>query len=157
MLFEFGTYVVDIDVDKTRTFYLHAHDLTDDCTCQGCRNYVAWAKSLSAEPKYILKRMGVILEKTPEVFVNCPNDDGSLFYGGFYHLCGRIVACTEEQKNLWHKGHGFDSDEFVSLTENFRIAFSENKDLLEEGFPTPVIPMEIFANIPFLLPEKIAY
>lgn len=150
MLFELEKYTLDIDVDRTRDFYIHADKITDGCNCQGCRNYEKWAASLSAEPKYILERMGVRLEKTTEVYVNCPNDDGSLFYGGFCHLCGKIVQGPKNMRT-------FEKDAFITLTENFQVAFTEDIALLENNFPLPVIQMEILANIPFVLLEKCDY
>ena len=157
MLFELGDYILDIDVERTRAFYGQAKAITDGCNCQGCRNYAAWVETLSEEPKYILERMGVQLEKTPEVYVNCPNDDHTLFYGGFYHLCGRIVHGKEPWRQVAEDGRTFDEDAFISLAKNYMVAFTEDIALLEKGFPTPVIQMEIMANIPFVLPEKCDY
>lgn len=157
MLFEIGNYILDIDIERTRDFYNQAQSLTDGCNCQGCRNYAAWAATLSEEPKYILERMGVQLEKTPEVYVNCPNDDGSLFYGGFYHLCGKIIRGNNPWKEIAENVRIFNEDAFVSLADDFKVAFTEDVALLEKGFPNPVIQMEIVANIPFVLSEKCAY
>lgn len=157
MLFDFGNYVLDIDVEKTRDFYLHAHKITDGCNCQGCRNYEKWAASLSAEPKYTLEDMGILLEKSPEVYVNGPNGDGTLFYGGFYHLCGRIVRGKDPWEKTSENTKTFSEDAFIPLTDAFQIAFTENVVLLEKGFPSPVIQMELLANIPYVLTEKCDY
>ena len=157
MLFEIGTYVLDIDVQRTREFYLRARNLTDGCDCQGCRNYAAWAASLSGEPKTTLERMGIALEKTPEVYVNGPNGDGTLFYGGFYHLCGRILRGEEPWKATSAIMNICDADPFAGLTDGYRVAFSEKIALLEQDFPTPVVQMELLANIPFVLPEQCSY
>ena len=157
MLFEFGNYILDIDVDKTREFYIHAQNITADCDCQGCRNYVKWAEELSAEPKYTLENMGVLLEKTPEVYVNCSNEDGTLYYGGFYHVCGKIVRGKNPWMTITENSRTFDEGTFVSLADGFRVSFTEDIDLLEENFPTPAIQMEILANIPFVLSERCDY
>lgn len=50
MVFEIGKYTLDIDVDKTREFYIRAQKITEGCDCQGCRNYTKWAETLSVEP-----------------------------------------------------------------------------------------------------------
>lgn len=157
MLFELGDYILDIDVERTRAFYGQAETITDGCNCQGCRNYAQWAKWLSAEPKFILESMGVLLEKSPEVYVNCPNEDGTLFYGGFYHLCGKIVSGKNPWKVIGDRAKALDEDAFVSLGERFQASFTEDIALLEDNFPSPVIQMEISANIPFVLPEKCDY
>lgn len=157
MVFEFGGYILDIDVEKTRDFYLSADKITDGCNCQGCRNYVKWASALCAEPKYTLERMGILLEKTPEVYVNCLNDDSSLFYGGFYHICGTIIQGKKLWKEISEKARIFDDDAFIPLTKEYQVAFTKEVHLLEKGFPAPVIQMEISANIPFVLEEKCDY
>ena len=157
MRFEIGKYILEVDIDKTRDFYLCADSVVDGCDCQGCRNYEKWAVSLSAEPKYIFERMGIRLEKVPEVYVNCSNKDGSLFYGGFYHLCGKVIQGQEPWKEAGEELRTLDEDAFVALTENFRVAFTEDVCLVKKDFPTPVIQMEILANIPFLLPEECCY
>ena len=157
MLFELGNYILDIDVERTRAFYNQAQPITDGCDCQGCRNYAKWASELLAEPKYTLERMGVQLEKTPEVYVNCRNEDGTLFYGGFYHLCGKIVRGKDIWKAIVENAETLDEDAFVSLGDDFQIAFTENIALLENDFPMPVIQMEISANIPFVLSETCGY
>ena len=157
MLFEFGTYILDIDIERTRTFYDYAKAITDGCDCQGCRNYAQWAKKLSVEPKYVLESMGVLLEKSPEVYVNCPNEDGTLFYGGFYHLCGKIISGKNPWKVIGERSKALDEDTFVPLGESFQVSFTEDIALLEKDFPTPVIQMEISASIPFVLSEKCDY
>jgi hypothetical protein len=110
MVFEIGKYTLDIDVDKTREFYIRAQKITEGCDCQGCRNYAKWAETLSVEPKYTLEQWGV-----------------------------------------------FNENSEIALVENFKIVFTNNVDLLEEGFPTPVIQMEISSDIPFLLEEECDY
>lgn len=157
MRFELGKYLLDIDIERTKAFYAYAEKITDGCICQGCRNYAEWATSLSTEPKWTLARMGIFLEKAAEVYVNHPNDDGSLFYGGFYHLCGRIVQGNEPWRQMAENVKTFNEDAFVSLAENYQVAFTEEIALLEKNFPTPVIQMEIMANVPFILPEKCDY
>ena len=157
MVFEFGKYILDIDVEKTGAFYRHAARITDGCTCQGCRNYEKWASSLSGASRAIFEGMGILPEKSPEVYVNCPNSDGSLFYGGFYHLSGTIMQGSEPWKEISVNISALDEYPFFPLTPGFRAAFTENVALLEKDFPAPVIQMEILANIPFVLPEKCTY
>lgn len=157
VLFELGNYILDIDVERTKSFYEYAETITDGCDCQGCRNYAAWAATLSEEPKYKLESMGIQLDKTPEVYANCSNGDGSLLYGGFYHLCGRIVRGKDPWRQVTENGKALDDDVFVSITDNYQVAFTEDISLLEKGFPTPVIQMEIIANIPFVLQEKCVF
>ena len=156
MIFEFGKYKLDIDVEKTRAFYRRAGRITDGCTCQGCRNYEQWVGSSCVEPKHVLEQMGVAMEKACEVYVNCPNEDGSVFYGGFYHLCGRIL----QEAVVWHEvseGHAALREmSFVELGGGYQVAFTDEVVLLEDDFPVPAIQMEVMANIPWVLEEPFA-
>jgi len=49
MIFEFGQYQVDIDVDKTRLFYENAPLVSEGCSCSGCRNYENAIMGISSE------------------------------------------------------------------------------------------------------------
>lgn len=157
MIFELGGYTLDIDVEHTRKFYKTAGRITDGCGCQGCRNYAAWAEQLTGEPKTTLEAMGIDLMKTPEVYVNCPTPDGALHYGGIYHLCGRILKGPEIWTEWENRSRSFREDAFFTLADRFRVGFSEDIYLLEEGFPGPVIQLELLAEIPLVLPEQCAY
>ena len=149
MIFTLGGYTLDIDVERTRGFYETAERITDGCGCQGCRNWAAWAGQLHGEPGTALEGFGIDLIKTPEVYVNGPNADGTLNYGGLYHLCGRLLAGPDA--DWWENGA------LVSLADRFRVGFSEEICLLEEGFPAPVIQLELLADIPLVLPEENSY
>ena len=157
MIFEFEKYTIDIDVEKTKEFYNRADKITDGCDCSGCRNYEKWATSTSIEIKHILKQLGVQMEKAAEVYVNCPNEDGSVFYGGFYHLCGRILQGGQVWNEISEKHKALNEMSFIELCDGYRVAFTEEIALLEKDFPTPVIQMEILANIPWVLSNQCDY
>lgn len=91
MIFQFGQHQVDIDVDKTRSFYENAPFISEGCSCSGCRNYEKVIKALPPEVTVFFD-LGVDMRKVSEVYVNCTNSNGTLFYGGFYHLCGTLLA-----------------------------------------------------------------
>ncbi len=40
MIFEFGKYKVDIDVEKTKQFYEKAETVDEGCSCDGARTLV---------------------------------------------------------------------------------------------------------------------
>lgn len=157
MIFEFDNYKIDIDIEKTKNFYNRAEKITASCDCQGCRNYEKWAELPDSEPSQILKRMGIMMEKASEVYINCPNEDDSVLYGGFYHICGSILQGCQ----VWDKSsenHGTLSQmSFVDLCDGFQVAFTGDATLLEKDFPKPVIQMEILANTPWLLSEPLDF
>lgn len=43
------------------------------------------------------------------------------------------------------------------LSSNYQVAFTDEIALVGEGFPTPVIQMEILAKIPWVLQEERGY
>lgn len=157
MIFHIGNYELDIDVEKTSRFYANANRITDGCDCPGCRNYEAWAASCCAELKHPLEKMGIQLDKAAETYVNCSYEDGSVFYGGFYHLCGKIIRGNRVWDQVDEDHSALNESSFVDLSDYFQIAFTEEIHLLEHDFPLPVIQMEFFATIPWVLPEKCDY
>ena len=98
-----------------------------------------------------MEKMGVRPEKPAEAFVNGENADGSMFYGGWYHLCGQILEGSGAGSKDSSGNCAISELCFEELGKGFRVAFTERADLLEEGFPEPVIQMEIMADIPWLL------
>ena len=100
--------------------------------------------------------MGIMIDRAPEVFVNCVNEDSTLFYGGFYHLCARIVQgddCLKKED----RALSLQQDCFVQLNDGYQVAFTEEVALMQEKCLEPVIQMEILANIPWVLKEACAY
>ena len=157
LVFDFGKYILDIDVNKTREFYGQAKALTDRCDCQGCKNYAAWAEGLSPETKDRLETVGLSLEKAQEVYVKCRFPDGTLSYGGWYHLCGRILQGPDPWVRVDDRSRYLARECFVYMGEDYRVTFTEDISLLDEEFPMPVIQMEIEAKLPFTLPEDCEY
>ncbi|MDE6642276.1 MAG: hypothetical protein K2K63_17335 [Acetatifactor sp.] len=130
MEFQLGQFHLDIDVQKTRSFYRKSANVSESCSCPGCRNYENAAGILPDEIKCFFNSIGVDIKKPAEVYVNSAHSDGSLLYGGFYHLCG---------------------------TNGFYVSFQEDCSLVEADFPAPVLQMEIEATIPWVLQETNIY
>lgn len=157
MFFEFGQYQVDIDVDKTRLFYENAPLVSESCSCSGCRNFENAIMAIPSEITGLFSNLGVDMRKVSEVYVNCSNSDGTLFYGGFYHLCGTLLA----GKSAWVPNSPLTShweeEQAFRVADNFHISFQKKCDLLEDNFPAPALQLEISANIPWVLLEENKY
>ena len=97
MIIDIGQYRIDIDVCKTSRFYESAHPISLSCSCDGCRNYETAVSYLPTQITDLFTKLGIDMRKACEVYVNCKNHDGTLLYGGFYHLCGSILA----GENAW--------------------------------------------------------
>lgn len=157
MILKFNQYVIDIDIDKTRRFYQTAENIAYGCNCSGCRNFEKAVSYLPQEIIEIFDKMGIDMKKVREAYVNCKNSDGKLFYAGFYHICGKLLSGSSPWKETSQMSKELDDKELFKINENFQIAFQEEVDLLEENFPLPVIQLEFFANIPWVLEEENTY
>ncbi len=156
MKVRFGPYSLDIDIQKTRSFYQKANRLSDGCSCPGCRNFEKATEILPDEIKSFFASLGIDSKKPAEAYVNTVNDDGLVLYGGFYHLCGRLLSgesawVTEkrDEKVITY----WETSKTYSVSKNFHVSFEEDCSLVEDGFPEPVLQMDIEANIPWVLEE----
>ncbi len=155
----YGPYVLDIDTQKTRSFYQKAALVSAGCSCPGCRNFEKAFGTLPDEIKSFLDALGIDGKKPAEVYTNSVNADGLVSYGGFYHLCGRLlhgesawVAVKREKKAIVSY---WDTSKTYAVSKDFHVSFVEDCSLVEDGFPEPVLQMEIEANIPWVLEEPI--
>ncbi len=154
MLFQFGQYKVDVDVEKTKHFYENAETVSEGCSCAECRNFEQAVTILPKSVTGFFDKLGVDMRKVCECYANCTNEDGTLFYGGFFHVSGTMLggesAWKEENEEIsyWHE------DETFQVSENFHVSFQEGVFLLEKDFQLPVIQVEFSANIPWVLDEE---
>lgn len=156
-----GSYALDIDIQKTRAFYQNADKVTAGCSCPGCRNFEKAAGLLPVETKRFFASLGIDIEKPAEVYVNTVNADGSVAYGGFYHLCGRVLrgesAWVVVKSNKKVRTSYWDTSKTYAVSKDFRVSFQEDCSLVEDGFPEPVLQMDVEANLPWVLEEPNEY
>ncbi|MGN1032247.1 MAG: hypothetical protein ACI4PU_02185 [Intestinibacter sp.] len=157
MIFKFNQYVIDIYIDKTRRFYQTAKNITHGCNCSGCRNFEKAVSHLPQEVRAIFDKMGIDMKKAREAYINCKNSDGTLFYAGFYHICGKLLSGSSPWKETSQMSKELDEKKLFKINEDFEIAFQNEVDLLEKNFSSPVIQLEFFANIPWVLEEENTY
>ena len=154
MIFEFGSYKIEVDVDRTKQFYETAPRVSESCACNGCRNYEQAVQRLPATITDFFASLGIDMRCVCEVYVNYANPDSSLLYGGFYHLCGTLLSGesawipTSSTSSYWEENRAFP------VTDGFRISFQQKCDLLEKDFPLPALQLELSANIPWVLSEE---
>lgn len=156
MIFEFGQYKVDIDLEKTKHFYEGAELIHENCSCDGCLNFEKAVSMLPQSVRDFFAGLGVDMQKACECYVNGPKDEKTLLYGGFYHLCGKILAGEHAWKDAGN-GSRWNEKAAYFITPNFQVSFSTDVALLEAGFPQPVIQLEFLADIPWVLERKNPY
>lgn len=160
MIFQFGKFRVDIDVERTREFYKKLENLSEGCNCTDCRNYEKAMEYVPDKVVHFFDAIGINIKKPAEVYTNITNPDNTVFYGGFYHLCGELLAgdsawvgeSSKEEQDLtvshWEQANTYP------VTRDFYVSFQKECALVEEGFPAPVLQLEIAANIPWVLEEE---
>ena len=149
MIFEFGLYRVDVDMERTRRWYETEPTASQCCDCDGCVNFDRAADLFPESVKSFFASLGAAAKKPIEVYVNYTNKDGILWYGGWYHLCGTLLSEGEE---LWQvtEGKPFGS-------RGFQIFFRGRADCVQENCPRPVVQMELNADIPWVLEKENTY
>ncbi len=155
MIFNFGQFTLDIGAEKTAAFYRTLPPITEQCGCDDCRNYHEAVGTLSEEIQAFFSQLGIDIAKPTEVYVNDILADGRRFYGGFYHLCGRILqgksAWVAEKETGECKLYAWRDENTASVTESFRISFQSECDMIEDSLPSPAIQLDFTAAIPWVL------
>lgn len=157
MLLKVGQYKLDIDIVKTEHFYKNADVVSKFCSCDGCLNFEKAVSTLPAAVISFFTNLGIDMQKVCECYVNDTEDNGVLVYGGFYHVCGTLL----DGESAWKKSDDnifrWDSKSAFSISPDFSVSFSEDVALLEKDFPRPVIQLEFFAKIPWVLEKRNTY
>src|SRR4051812_711144 len=86
-----GSWVIEIDVSRTKKIYDRYHLITEGCDCGFCANYVLACDKFPLEIKNLFNLLGIDPRKEGEVSEYMENKDGSHLYGAFYHIVGRII------------------------------------------------------------------
>lgn len=146
MLFEFGRYLVDIDVEATRNYYRNKMT-KNDCNCSGCVNFRKFADECDNCIKQAFSDIGIgnmkyIYEIIPyEERAEDYEKEGGNLYGGFFPVIGKIVS--EETLN--------SENSTRHITDYFEIFLADSVSLKPDDFPMPTLQIEILAHIPWLL------
>lgn len=157
MIFRFGNYTLDVDVERTRAFYARGDVKTtsEQYTCAGCQNFDKAILKMPAAVTDFLESLGLDPRKPAEAFdvMGILGEDGKVWYNGFYHLCGVRLqgedAWVETAKDMKH----LDGDRMYAVDDDFKVSFEEAVCLLHEAFPTPVLQMEFDAHLPVALAD----
>lgn len=155
-----GKIRLEIDAEQTRRFYQSVRPLTEGCSCGGCVNYAAVTERLPQEIADFFAQLGIDPAKPAEIMTWYAEDEGkSVFYGGFYHLCGKMLSDSDcwEYNAEGNCGH-VEEDRLFAVTEHFSVGFTNRIALPEEGLPEPVLQMEIFAHhVPWVISQPNDY
>jgi general stress protein 26 len=143
----------EIEYDKYTTQASYA-GLPDDigCTCHTCRNFIKAAPSLPKAVFAFFEELGIDLLKPSEIYEN-QYKDGRVMYGGFYHIVGNYLSGAD----VWQpvaKNHSHQNIvPMFHVADDFDIGFAHSVVVVPEGFPRPVLQMEVNFSLPWVLEE----
>ncbi len=157
MIFQLGYYKIDVDIERTRDFYQSLSEVSSGCYCGGCRNYEIAVDTLPEEVTCFFDSLGIDMKKIREVYVNCSHDDKTVYYGGFYHLCGTVLEGESAWKPVNSSLSHWDEELTYKISDNFNVSFSNACHLVEENHPLPIMQLEIAADLPWVLEEDNPY
>ena len=159
MRLDFKNFSVEIDAEATRRAYEGLPRTDERCSCAGCQNFpLAIGKALSEEGRRLFASMGVDPAKATEAYVNLARDEGTIFYGAWYHLFGRIERRVETVPDVTAAEWGRDIERDVG--DNAFILFSDKRiDLKEDVFSgrADVVQMDLYADVPWVLGKPNPY
>ena len=159
MRLDFKNFSVEIDAEATRRAYEGLPRTDERCSCDGCQNFpLAIGKALSEEGRRLFASMGVDPAKATEAYVNLARDEGTIFYGAWYHLFGRIERRVETVPDVTAAEWGRDIERDVG--DNAFILFSDKRiDLKEDVFSgrADVVQMDLYADVPWVLGKPNPY
>ena len=141
MIIILGDYILEINADKNKAYY---KDYVYGCDCDACVNYKSSVKDVLPDEAALFDEMGLDISKPVEVY-EMGSKDNVLFYGGWYHICGKLI-----------KGDSKSATDYF-ITENYRISFQKECVLLGDNFPDPCFQMRIEARLPWSLKKDNVY
>ena len=94
--------------------------------------------------------LGVDLTKITESVAYNRTHNGGVTYGGWLHVCGKIVKGKEDNEHTItlrpKEAHG--------VTDAFKVWFSEECIMVEKAFDSPVIQIDFQTDLPWVLDSK---
>lgn len=147
-------WIIEIDFEKTKTFYDSYHLITDGCDCIYCMNYVQAISHLPFEVLAFFKSFEIDPRKEGEISHYCENDDGTHLYGGFYHIVGTLSSGPDVWVKTDKEGSHAYLDTNLYELDGFSFGFTYRLSLVPDGFPEPTLQIEFQGNIPWVISEK---
>ena len=127
---------IEFDKEATTRAYLN---LRAQCDCADCRNFRTALQSLHPEFFMLLQKLGVDPAQPAEIVHYNVNQDGTHHYGWWYHFGGQLISGEESLEDL---------------TPGMQVEFRNKDELAPKDFPRPIVQIEFFADLPWVLAEK---
>lgn len=138
-----ATWLLEVDIDKTREFYNKGINV---CSCLDCKNFVVACKHLNPSIANLFNELG-INPAMPAHLSQFPTEDTlEKLYIGIYHLIGKVLEGELSTSSNWNETNTIE-------IKNFIIGFSDDLEFVPGGFPNPVLQIDFEAKIPWVLDE----
>lgn len=108
------------------------------------------APSLPDEVFHFFEELGIDILKPSEVYENYYKD-GQVFYGGFYHIVGNYLSGDDVWQPVSKDPSHQKITEMLHVAEDYDIGFTHNVAVVPEGFPEPILQMEVSFALPWVL------
>lgn len=152
MLYEFGKFSVDVNVELTREFYnKYGKTVMEDCGCVNCRNYCEAILQVSDKVKAFFNSLGIDPKKSPEATWWDTDENGIAYYSLCFHAVGTLVNSVDIYRPIGNGGFEQIIENFYEIDKGFKVGFTSKITLLEKDFPKPCIQLVIDAHLPWLL------
>jgi len=146
----------EFEVDKElteETYKKVSGSGADTCTCNDCKNYVAFRdKVFPDEIMELFSDLGVDFRKEVEITSYEVLSNGLHHIGGWFHFKGRVVTGKDYRVPLPGDGHTFD---LTKINDNFSIGFAEGNDLTYFKDKTGLVQIEFDTNIPWTIDRSL--
>ena len=152
MIFDFGNFRVDIDVESTKAFYSkHGKTVLENCGCVNCRNYYEAISMAADEVKAFFNSIGIDPQKSPEATWWTTNENGVAYYSVIFHVVGTMIQSVDIYEPVGDNGYQLIKENFYEINQDFRVGFTSNAVLVEKDFPKPCIQLEMEAYLPWMI------
>lgn len=153
MVFEFGKFIIDIDVEATRAYYdKHGVSVLEDCGCINCRNFYAVMSNPSDKVRNFFDSLGVDPLESPEATGYPYLESGLVYYNIVYHLVGTIIEAEDTLTVATDRQSSHLKLECLhEIDKDFNVGFLCKKDYVWNKFPDPCVQLEITAHLPWVL------
>ncbi|MFQ6581614.1 hypothetical protein [Priestia megaterium] len=139
----YNDWILEIDVEETKTQYLKKGDL---CDCLYCLNFYEAMKSRSEIEFQFFNRLGINPSQCNHLSHFDPQENGLHFYIGCYHMVGK--ESNKTPLNI------MNSDGAIEISNNLHIGFSNDLEFVPGGFTRPVLQLDFEIEVPWVLVEK---
>ncbi|MCM3597208.1 hypothetical protein M4D55_15645 [Metabacillus idriensis] len=141
---EVHNWVIDVDIDATKTQYSHNWGL---CHCLDCLNFYEYMKSFSNLESKFLNSLGITPSKCVHLSEFGPNENGLHLYSGCYHIVGKIRKGEPVNTDTWN-------DENVGKIGHFTFVFLNDLQFVPGGFTKPTLQIDFEMEIPWVIQES---